>query len=416
MALKLYRRHRKECEGGHPEDSRSGEFEEGRRGWKRCSCLIHASGTLGGKFKRQQTGKVHWEEAQALVAKWETTQSWTGGLAAPRAEVAPEVPQKEETRTTITDAIAAFMSSRANRDVSLGTIKKYRTFVNQLQAYSDSRGYVTLDQLDVSDMDRFYASWKDEKRSRAKKLERLKSFIKFCRKRKWLAEDIADDLRAPAGSSSPPNKMPFTDDELDRIYKACDAIGGPKPPGPGYRPWGGEDVKDFVMLSIYTGLRISDVSTFNVAERLNGNDVFLRMHKTQKELFTWIPDWLVNRLRTREKNHGPLIFRAGQAMNMRAVSERWRDNVGKVFKLAGPFEERPTPHRFRHTFVRILLEKGVPVADVAELVGDTEDVVRRHYARWVPERQARLTKILKDAFAEKPKPKLVAMPRTARGS
>src|SRR5207249_8847032 len=32
MALKLYRRHRKECEGGHAEDACSGEFEEGRRG------------------------------------------------------------------------------------------------------------------------------------------------------------------------------------------------------------------------------------------------------------------------------------------------------------------------------------------------------------------------------------------------
>ena len=35
MALRLYRRHRKECEAGPPEDFKSGEFEEGRRGWKR---------------------------------------------------------------------------------------------------------------------------------------------------------------------------------------------------------------------------------------------------------------------------------------------------------------------------------------------------------------------------------------------
>jgi len=379
MALKLYRRHRLECEGGHPEDSRTGEFEEGRRGWKKCACLIHASGTIGGKFKRQQTGQSHWDDARATAANWEAAKSWTGRSEQP----APAQPQKDETRITVDDAITAFTASRSNREVSAGTLKKYRTFTNQLGAYAQSRGYIMLDQLDVADMDRFYASWKDEKRSRAKKLERLKSFIKFCRKRKWLAEDIAEDLRAPEGSSIPPHKKPFTDKELDRIYSACDQIGGPRPLGPGYRPWGGEDVRDFVMLSIYTGLRISDVSTFNIAERLKGNDVFLRMHKTQKELYTWIPDWLVNRLREREKQHGPFIFRAGTAMNMRAVSERWRDNVGKVFKLAGPFKERPTPHRFRHTFVRILLEKGVPVADVAELIGDTEEVVRRHYAQWV---------------------------------
>ncbi len=61
MALTLYRRHRTECEGGHPEDTRSGEFEEERRGWKNCACLIHASGTLGGEFNRKQTGKSDWD-------------------------------------------------------------------------------------------------------------------------------------------------------------------------------------------------------------------------------------------------------------------------------------------------------------------------------------------------------------------
>jgi integrase len=85
-----------------------------------------------------------------------------------------------------------------------------------------------------------------------------------------------------------------------------------------------------------------------------------------------------------------MIFRTGNSMVMRIIAELCRVKLGKVFKLAGKFQERPTPHRFRHTFVRILLEKGVPVADVAELIGDTEKIVRRHYAKWVPERQARV--------------------------
>lgn len=55
MGLTLYRRHCKECEAGYPEDLRSREFDETRRGWKKGGCLIHVSGTLGGKFKRKQT-------------------------------------------------------------------------------------------------------------------------------------------------------------------------------------------------------------------------------------------------------------------------------------------------------------------------------------------------------------------------
>jgi hypothetical protein len=116
-------------------------------------------------------------------------------------------------------------------------------------------------------------------------------------------------------------------------------LGAPTKPGPGHRPWSGEDAKDFIYLSIYTGLRISDVSTFNIAERPNGNDLFLRMHKTKKELYTWIPDWLVNRLRDRENKCGALIFRSGEATNMRAAGA---SDPGEERSRGGPLAARPS--------------------------------------------------------------------------
>jgi len=50
-------------------------------------------------------------------------------------------------------------------------------------------------------------------------------------------------------------------------------------------------------------------------------------------------------------------------------------------------------------WVRLLLQRGVPTRDVAELIGDTEDMVVKHYTRWVPERQERLTNILREKLA-----------------
>jgi integrase len=103
------------------------------------------------------------------------------------------------------------------------------------------------------------------------------------------------------------------------------------------------------------------------------------MHKTGEPLYTWIPDWLVDRLRAREKVKGPLIFICGETGNAKQLCDIWRNKRLKlVFKLAGPFEEKPTPHRFRHTFARILLENGVEEPEVAELIGDTVEVVRKH--------------------------------------
>jgi site-specific recombinase XerD len=131
-------------------------------------------------------------------------------------------------------------------------------------------------------MDLFYASWKDGLRAKAKKLERLKAFIRFCLKREWIAKDIADDLQAPEGSSVNVPKSPFTDAEIQKLYAASDEIGPQLKQGPGYRRWGGEDVCDLLNLMIYTGRRISDAVLFDTTKRLKGNDVFLRMHKTKR--------------------------------------------------------------------------------------------------------------------------------------
>jgi integrase len=162
---------------------------------------------------------------------------------------------------------------------------------------------------------------------------------------------------------------------------------------------------------LYTGMRISDVATFDTSLRLNGNHISLRMHKTRKELYTWAPDWLVERLREREQQFGPRIFALSKSHSLPVQTERWRLKLQKVFALAGQFSEKPVPHRFRHTFVRILLERGVPVGDVAELVGDTERILIRYYSKWIASRQARLSAILQEAFAEQPTPstKVVAI-------
>jgi integrase len=55
---------------------------------------------------------------------------------------------------------------------------------------------------------------------------------------------------------------------------------------------------------------------------------------------------------------------------MNVITDLWRRKLVKLWKLCVPWKDKPTPHRFRHTFARILLERpGVTVRDVAELLG-----------------------------------------------
>ena len=405
MPLNLYRRHQKGCEAGFSVDLRTSEFDERKKGAKRCGCFIFASGSLGRSFKRRYTACTEWTAARAVAAQWEANGTWG------KVDPTPQAASTSETKPdhiTITHATEAFLAKCVNRGIRPNTIAKYRTFTNQLKAWATDIGYVHVDQLTVTGMDAFYGTWKDGIRARAKKLERLKAFVQFCIKRKWLTENIVEDLQAPEGSSVPNPKTPFTDDDIQRLLAACDRI--KRTPR---RDWDGEDLRDFINLSLHTGFRISDVVLFNAEERLRGNAILLRAHKNGSNVYTWVPDWLADRLRKRQKTHGPLIFRAGTALNMKQKTQIWRDKrLREVFKLAGPWKNlKPTPHLFRHSFARILLERGVGVEDVAQLLGDTPTVVLKHYSSWLPSRQNRLTAILKEAFDDKPK--LVAIPRQA---
>jgi len=83
MSLNLYRRHQGKCEAGHSLDKRTSEFEERKKGWKKCGCYIFASGALAGKYRRKYTGSADWAEAKIVAAEWEKAGQWDGEIPAP---------------------------------------------------------------------------------------------------------------------------------------------------------------------------------------------------------------------------------------------------------------------------------------------------------------------------------------------
>ncbi len=105
MGLQLCRRHSKACKAKRPEDSTTGKFEEGRRRWKKCSCQIFVSGTLGGKFKRKCTDKWEWDKAEAVAADWQNAARWPAGSTQPEAtlksEALPELAAPQQARKAV---------------------------------------------------------------------------------------------------------------------------------------------------------------------------------------------------------------------------------------------------------------------------------------------------------------------------
>jgi len=402
MALKLYRRHRKECEGQHAEDTRSGEFEEGRRGWKKCGCCIHASGSLRGKFNRRNTSRSDWQEAKIVVAEWEKIGSWDGEILLPAVQEPADAPK----RMPIERAVKTFLDE-LKEHAAPATHKKYRLLLKKLKAFSESRGYVMIDQWEPLDVREFRSSWSVSPATAVRNMAMLKPFFEWCLNNEWFSRNPARLVKNPKGREvrREEQRLPFTDDELKRMYEACDHYG--KDP---HYVWTGEDLADFISLSIYTGLRISDVALFHIDRMLPTGEILIRTTKAGTHVYTWVPEWLQKRIRDRAEKHGPFIFGEHKTQTLEVITEGWRRKLKRLWKLCGPWKVAPTPHRTRHTFARILLQKpGVTVRMVAELLGNTEDVVRKHYSAWVPERQAAVVQVLRNAFEGKPKPSLTAI-------
>jgi integrase len=404
MLLSLYRRHNRKCTAHHPEDSQSFEQDERKKTFKRCRCYISASGTLDKIFKRRNTGECEWIPAKIIAAGWEAKGTWHGETVLSLQSL----PAPSSGRMPIPEATARFLE-----DISAAaetSTEKYALLLKRLNAYSLHVGYVMIDQWRPDDVRKLRDTWPQSPQTAEKTMGLLKYFFEFCLENEWTTRNPARRIRKSrsrdAADRRNDQKSPFTDEELERMIAACSQYGGR-----GYA-WTGDDLVDFIYLSCYTGLRISDVCLFHIDRMLPDGQVHIRTTKTGSRVFTWVPEWLQERIRARALKHGAFIFGKHKTTDLDTITDLWRTKLRAVWDTCGPWAEKPTPHRFRHTFARILLQRpGVTVRDVAELLGNTEEQVRKRYSAWVPDRQERLTKILKDAFAEKPRPGVIPIDR-----
>jgi len=60
-------------------------------------------------------------------------------------------------------------------------------------------------------------------------------------------------------------------------------------------------------------------------------------------------------------------------------------------------------HRLRDTFAVGMLEKGVPMEEVARMLGNSLRVCERHYAKWNQSRQDRLDALVTATWNRGPK-------------
>lgn len=451
--LKLFRRHESSCKCEYQKDFRIYEEDtikrKGKAATADCACTIYAEGTLykqGVKMylRPRSTGARTWEDARKVRENWIT---W-GGPEAPLEHVDPA-----EELVAVPKAVEKFLTTKKNQpEVGHERLADVRRLVElRLIPFAESRRITFIQEMDNADI---WADFRDSWRNlnplhnrkpkpaeplpnerlgtntASKHVGNLREFLRFCVSREWLSDNWASKEHGIKASKVIEPKEPFSDQELDYIYRATEL----KTDGHGCKvkrtgqqnAW---EILVFIWTLRYTGLRISDVVQLE-RDQLVPFSAYGYTHavwchpmktKDRREVnFVNIPIQagslpghpnLVNALLELPIKHGRYFFLGGEG-KLRTNINSWRSRVNDVFKLAEGlmekaglpmkhgthFAERPHPHKFRHTFAATLLQVGVPLRIVAQYLGDTEQTVRKHYAKFCKAEQMEAAAVLAEGM------------------
>jgi integrase len=434
MKQTLFRLHQPNCPAKHKGNNY--EADEQRK-WQPCNCAIYLYGKLlatDTKPTRRSTGARDWETAKAIVKGWAQAGAATPGrtsplpqttatMLRPAANLPTSLPTSDTDAPTIEVAAQAYLKAHEDKASAKHTIKIKTLMLGKLKNFSKLKGYTHVQQWKLEDVREFLAAWKCSSGTMPKNWSQVKAFFEFCRTQGYITDNPARykeiNNRATKEATGDNQKSPYSKEEIDLMIKVArerygrstikwDRKKGNKAPAGSevsYRySWTGEDLVDFILLAIFTGLRISDLATFHIDRIAPDGSVHFRALKNGTFVDTWIPEWLHDKMKARVAKSGPYIFGyvPKPDEDMDVVTDLPRRKLKRLWGLCGKWEEKPTPHRFRHTFVRILLENGTSVKRIASLTGDTEEVIRQYYSKWIPQEQEQIRTELKTAFAKMP--------------
>ena len=350
--LELRKRHLKKCPKHQPDSPFSTDLNCKR-------CVYYAFGKLNGAKVRQSLETSDRQEAARKLMEMEAD-------------------AKAPTRYTVSEAMDRFTAERQNSGYAPKSVQRYRYSLQRLTTFLTGKGVTQLRAVTVDDLSEWKATWGDQTDlGKQKEQERLQTFFRWCRKRKYIEDAPTEGLtrvRADTGGK----RERFTDDEIARIFEAVNEV----------YPDGREaaKVRAFLVTLRYTALRIGDVTNLQKAH-INSDRLFLRSLKTGQPVFTVLPQTAVDALKGIE-NGSEYYFFPGNDGTLETWKKKWSVILQPVYEKAGV---KYRSHAWRDTLVYKLLRAGISIEIISRLLGHSNvKVTWDHYSAWVPELQERL--------------------------
>lgn len=372
--ISVFRRHTDKC----PHQSKG-------RSYLKCQCPLWADGYENGKRSFFQSLK-------------------TRDLARARKKILElENPDSRKLKP-VSEAVGDFLQRCEGDGLAFATYRKYRNSLNQLRAFCERERVDYIDEIGVEELDGFRGGRRLKPITASKELQLLRGFCGFCMDRGWTKINAAKAIKSPK-NIKPNSVEPFSPLEVSSIISASGEIG--------QQPYERLRAAAMVMALRYTALRLGDVALLK-KDRLSWNGsrwkVFLRTAKNGKPVFLPVPIEMKEALDSVPPPKGKTTewqyYFWNGVSSERSMKKNVDDTLRSVFRKSGVTGAHA--HRFRHTLATEMLEHGASFEEVADVLGNTPEVVREHYQKWSPKRQDRIDELLEKVHSKATytKPKL----------
>jgi len=253
---------------------------------------------------------------------------------------------------------------RYERNASGHTVSAYKRDLTQLADYLEERD-ISLRRLDNVQIRGFMAQLHERrlrKSTVARKLAAIRSFLQFCIKQKWIAENPAKVVATPKQEKLVPSFL--SEEEMANFLELPHS----------QRPL---DLRDKAILEVLyaTGIRVSELVGINL-EDINFQERLVRVRgKGKKERLVpfgriaeeSLKSYLATRplfLKGKIGERALFLNYQGERITTRSV-ERIVDKYIRRTAL----KRKISPHSFRHSFASHLLSRGADLRVIQELLG-----------------------------------------------
>lgn len=373
--VSVYSRHRSDCKWAGDE-SRVG-----------CDCPKWLRWFRNGQLYRQTADTCDGEVAERKARQLENSFE-----RAANGEVTPEKPKGK----LLEDAINDFLASKEAKGITAKHVAKLKYELGEFSRFALSKGLAMVGDIATEHVLAWRNSLEGAQNTRAKKVFRLIGFFEFCVEMGWIARNVAraQSIVIPYSDEQEPKAL--TDAQFEQLLADIPKVNGRTTDEQRRK------LRSLLMLMRWTGLAIRDAVCLERSRlEQNGNGfskLFLRRAKTGHPVYCTLKADVLKQVLAGANPKSRYLFvesvPAGEK-ELDNMIQTWGSLMRKLGEVAELKDEQNQPIRFhshmlRHTFVYWCLNSGLPTEDVAALIGDSVQIVARHYSGWISGRQERL--------------------------